>query len=231
MIRGGNEMKKMLSALLIGGALFAGPAMGHAAFGDTVLKQGMTNDDVEQVKTVLKDKGFLKGEVSRYFNYETKKAVMAFQEKHNLEADGVVGENTYNALGKDGVVEGESEVNTDKVITKAKSLMGTPYKWGGTTPSGFDCSGYLQYVYKESVGIDIPRTVEDIYKAGENVSEPQVGDLVFFETYKEGPSHAGIYLGDGKFINASSSKGVTISDKNSSYWKERYIGAKRITAN
>jgi len=109
--------------------------------------------------------------------------------------------------------------------------MGTPYKWGGTTPSGFDCSGYLQYVYKESVGVDIPRTVEDIYKAGENVSEPQVGDLVFFETYKEGPSHAGIYLGDGKFINASSSKGVTISDKNSSYWKDRYIGAKRIVAN
>ena len=159
------------------------------------------------------------------------KAVMAFQEKHNLEADGIVGENTYNALGKGGVVEGESQVNTDKVISKAKSLMGTPYKWGGTTPSGFDCSGYLQYVYKESVGVDIPRTVEDIYKAGENVSEPQVGDLVFFETYKEGPSHAGIYLGDGKFINASSSKGVTISDKNSSYWKERYIGAKRIAAN
>ena len=76
---GRKRNEKMLSALLVGGALFASPAMGHAAFGDTVLKQGMTNDDVEQVKTVLKDKGFLKGEVSRYFNYETKKRLWLFK--------------------------------------------------------------------------------------------------------------------------------------------------------
>lgn len=111
------------------------------------------------------------------------------------------------------------------LITEAKKYIGVPYVWAGSTPSGFDCSGYLNFVYAK-VGISVPRTVETIWNATKHVSSLQAGDLVFFETYKTGPSHAGIYLGNNKFIHAGSSRGVEISDMENTYWKPRYLGAK-----
>ncbi len=115
------------------------------------------------------------------------------------------------------------------VIATAKTYMGVPYVWGGASPSGFDCSGFTQYVLKKN-GVSIPRVTSDQYKAGVAVSKSnlKVGDLVFFTTYKAGPSHVGFYMGDGKFIHASSSKGVTISSMDSSYYSSRYIGARRV---
>lgn len=115
----------------------------------------------------------------------------------------------------------------ESLISEGKKYMGVPYVWGGTSPSGFDCSGFLHYVYLQN-GVSIPRTVETIWAAGKSVSAPSRGDMVFFTTYKAGPSHAGIYLGDGKFLHSSSSTGVTISDMNNSYWSPRYLGAKRL---
>ncbi len=118
-----------------------------------------------------------------------------------------------------------SSSQVDSLIAEAKKYIGVPYVWAGSTPSGFDCSGYLNYVYNKA-GVSIPRTVASIWDATKPVSSPRVGDLVFFETYKAGPSHAGIYLGNDKFIHAGSSRGVEISDLNNSYWKARYLGAK-----
>jgi LysM repeat protein len=117
--------------------------------------------------------------------------------------------------------------DADALITEGKKYIGVPYVWGGTTPSGFDCSGFLNYTFN-SQGITIPRTVASIWTAATPVSAPQKGDLVFFTTYEPGPSHAGIYLGDNKFLHASTSAGVTISDMNNVYWKPRYLGAKSI---
>ncbi|WP_216829194.1 C40 family peptidase [Alkalihalobacterium elongatum] len=123
----------------------------------------------------------------------------------------------------------ESKVATanSSVISTAKSLIGTPYKWGGTSRSGFDCSGYLQYVYKQH-GKSIPRTTSAIWGASSSTSNPQPGDLVFFTTYKSGPSHVGIYLGSQQFVHASSSSGVTISSIDGSYWDSRYLGARTL---
>jgi peptidoglycan DL-endopeptidase LytE len=118
-----------------------------------------------------------------------------------------------------------SSAKVNALVTEAKKYIGVPYVWGGSTPSGFDCSGYLQYVYNK-VGISIPRTVATIWSATKPVSAPRVGDIVFFETYTSGPSHAGIYLGDNKFIHAGSSRGIEISDMNNSYWKPRYLGSR-----
>lgn len=114
-----------------------------------------------------------------------------------------------------------------QIAATAKTFIGIPYRWGGTTTAGFDCSGYLQYVFNQ-LGITLPRTVSDMWNATKPVNKPSIGDLVFFETYKPGPSHAGIYLGDGKFIHAGESNGVAISELNGSYWNERYLGAKRV---
>jgi cell wall-associated NlpC family hydrolase len=129
----------------------------------------------------------------------------------------VVSEDVSKALGFD----------LDKLINTAKAYLGTPYVWGGTNTSGFDCSGYTQFVFRES-GIILPRQTTDQYVTGTKVSSPSVGDLVFFETYKEGPSHVGIYIGNNEFIHAGSTRGVEISSMNNVYWKPRYLGSRDV---
>ncbi|TLS38458.1 cell wall-binding repeat-containing protein [Pseudalkalibacillus caeni] len=122
----------------------------------------------------------------------------------------------------------DSTVKADAIVATAKKYMGTPYVWGGTTPSGFDCSGFIQYVYAKH-GIGLPRTTTSMWSSGSTVSNPKVGDLVFFNTSGSGVSHAGIYLGNGQMIHASTSKGVTVSDVDSPYyWGPRYLGAKKV---
>ncbi|MGN7179143.1 endopeptidase [Paenibacillus sp. FSL R5-0490] len=122
-----------------------------------------------------------------------------------------------------------AEATPDSIVKLAKQMQGVPYKWGGTTPKGFDCSGFLTYVYSEH-GVKLPRTTADQYKTGESVSKGELlpGDIVFFTTYKPGASHAGIYTGDNKFIHADSDDGIMINSMDMSYYKSRYIGAKRV---
>ena len=119
----------------------------------------------------------------------------------------------------------------DAVIRTAKKYIGTKYVFGGTTPKGFDCSGFLQYVFKQN-GYTLPRTADEQYKLGKNIKtqkELVPGDLVFFSTYEKGASHCGLYLGNGKFIHVSSSKGVRIDELNDkAYWKSHWYGGKHI---
>lgn len=115
------------------------------------------------------------------------------------------------------------------IIATSKQYLGVPYLYGGTTPAGFDCSGFVQYVFAKN-GITLPRVSRDQYKVGTSVSYSNLrpGDLVFFSLAKNGVvDHEGIYVGNGQFINAASSKGVTIYTLGS-YWNSVYIGAKRI---
>ncbi|PKF89051.1 endopeptidase [Bacillus sp. BA3] len=225
-------MKKIIASVVVTGLLLSNPLVSNAALGDRTLKSGMTHTDVKQLQENLKKKGYFKTDTTTYFGTVTKGAVVKFQKSKGLKADGIVGPNTYKALGVKKQTTKVANVNNTSnkstaLVKEAKKYMNVPYVWGGSTPKGFDCSGFLKYVFEKSTDITLPRTVAEIYKKGTKVSKPQVGDLVFYETYKPGASHAGIYIGDNQFIHSSSS-GVGISSMDNSYWKQRYLGAKRM---
>ena len=139
-------------------------------------------------------------------------------------AQGIVAEDTP-------VVETPSKSLGEQIVAKAKTCLGVPYVWNGTSMKGFDCSGLVYYVLK-NLGYSPNRSSSEQYKMGTYVSKSKLepGDLVFFAgTYKSGISHVGIYIGDGKFIHSPHSGDVVkISDLNSSYYKSHYYGARRI---
>lgn len=115
------------------------------------------------------------------------------------------------------------------ITATALSLRGVPYRNGGADPSGFDCSGFVQYVYAQH-GVALPRTVSQLFGAGVPASGAlRAGDLVFFSTVSAGPSHIGIALGGDEFVHAPSSTGeVRVERVSSRYWSRRYIGARRL---
>ncbi|WP_226666755.1 peptidoglycan-binding protein [Metabacillus litoralis] len=204
-------------------------------------KEFRLGDQTEEVKPFqqqLKTLNYYNGQIDGIYGPLTLSAVKEYQQKNNLEVTGEINTPTQIHLLSNRNKKGKTlktvkvkaaqttEVNSS-VTSVAKSLLGTAYVWGGTSPSGFDCSGFIKYVF-EKADILLPRTVNEMWNYSREVQKIGIGDIVFFETYKPGPSHAGIYLGNGQFIHTSSSRGVTISDLSNSYWKERYLGAKRI---
>ncbi|MFN3580191.1 MAG: C40 family peptidase [Pseudomonas sp.] len=124
-------------------------------------------------------------------------------------------------------------VHTD-VIFQAISLVGTPYRYGGSTPdTGFDCSGLINYVYREAAGVDLPRTTAGLSAMSTkkpSASNLQPGDLVLFATNsRRRVDHAGIYVGDGRFLHAPSSGGkVRVDSLQASYWQRAFTGARRV---
>ncbi len=112
----------------------------------------------------------------------------------------------------------------------ALSLRGAPYKNGGISPDGFDCSGFVRYVYQQH-GVAMPREVREQFKVGKQIDRGQLepGDLVFFSTVAPGASHVGIVIGGDQFVHAPSERGVVrVESLSQQYWGSRYIGAKRV---
>lgn len=128
---------------------------------------------------------------------------------------------TKQTVTKSNVAQGKNVVET------AKGLTGIPYRFGGTTTKGFDCSGFVQYAFKKS-GKSVARDTLGQFAQSKKVSTPQPGDLVFFQnTYRPGISHVGIYVGNNKFVHAGGKKSQVVSLSNS-YWKSKFHSFKRL---
>ncbi len=129
--------------------------------------------------------------------------------------------------GRPGIHGGEQK---STVAAVAAPLVGIRYRWGGSTPEGFDCSGFIGYVLGK-MGVRVPRTTYAMYAQGLPIakSDLQIGDVVLFQTVSPGPSHAGIYLGGATFIHASSASGrVTVTSLDDHYYRPRLLGARRF---
>jgi cell wall-associated NlpC family hydrolase len=121
-------------------------------------------------------------------------------------------------------------VAPDAIVSTALTLRGIQYRNGGSDPSGFDCSGLVQWVFAQN-GIRVPREVRDQFQTGMHIDlrDVRAGDLVFFETVTDGASHVGLAIGGEQFVHAPSSRGVVRIEKfTATYWATRFVGARRI---
>lgn len=161
---------------------------------------------------------------------DTTGAIKKFQKEHGLKKSGKLDTKTYNKISWEAFkMEGIPDVRGKDIVKTAAKYKGVPYKFGGTTPKGFDCSAYVQYVFGRH-DAKLPRTADAQVLDGIFVlkSKLKPGDLVFFSTYASGASHVGIYAGSGKFWSASTSRGVVLDSLDTGYWKEHYYGARRV---
>lgn len=225
----------LIGLAVLGAAWFATPAWAAGnqyAVGDT-------GPVVETIQTSLKNDGYFGGQVDGKFTQMTKQAVIGFQKAAGLRADGIVEAKTYKALTGQALPPRPATAQTaktgsggkpDKILDTALAYKGVKYRFGGSTPAGFDCSGFVMYVFDKN-GVKLPRTADKQYEVGKQISskrELKPGDLVFFETYEKGASHVGIYQGNGNFVHASTSRGVTVTPLTDSYFGPRYLGARRV---
>ena len=210
-------------------------ASAQPASPDMPVKRGMYGDEVSKLQNKLKEYGYYKDPVDGRFGANTLSAVVQFQMDAGLTADGIVGLSTWESLknfrGASSISRGRGNSRKAQILlSMARQYVGVPYVWAGRSPSGFDCSGFIYYVF-DQLGYGLPRMADGQFEVGIPVSRNSLepGDLVFFETYEPGPSHVGIYIGNDQFIHASSGAGhVTVTPLNKTYYRDRYLGARRI---
>lgn len=195
------------------------------------LKKGDSGWKVKVAQQKLQVLGYSDEKPNGKLTDKTAEGLKKFQKANKLPTNGKLDDKTYSRLTWNAFAakEGISKIKGSDIVKTASKLKGVPYKFGGTTPKGFDCSGYVQYVFKKEKA-DLPRSADVQVQKGVFVLQKDLkpGDLVFFSTYEPGASHVGIYAGNGKFWSASTSKGVVLSSLKDSYWKTRYYGARRV---
>lgn len=219
-------MYRFLWVFLLAAFCLAIPTTGDAA----AFRLGDHGKAVVEIQRALAASGYDIA-VDGDFGPATEAALRSYQKDHGLEVDGLAGPAVYQALlGRDfpevsrGAIDGNR-----RLIATALQYMGVPYVYGGSSPSGFDCSGFVQYVYRQC-GIELPRTADIQAEVGTPVGrdELQPGDLVFFAGDYVNISHVGIYLQNDEFVHASTTYGIAIDSLNRDYRREHYMGARRL---
>ncbi len=204
------------------------------------LSLGTENQRVHEIQHDLKKLGFFPRDVhtTDYFGPVTEHAVIAFKKQHALGASDSVTPQIFRMITLDAAKtptpprQSSSSPHPpslgQQIVLTAEQYLGDPYVWGGTSPSGFDCSGFVQYVFAK-FDINLPRTAAEQAQMGVYVPKSQLrpGDLVFFDT-SGGISHVGIYVGQGKFIDAASTKVEIDLLDNPYYWANNYVTARRV---
>ena len=216
------------------GCLLAAAAIffGSAALGEAAgFHLGDTGREVVEIQQALVSRGY-DVTVDGDYGPATKAAVAEFQNDNHLTVDGEVGSASYQALLHRSLPVGTHKsyiAGQNGIVNLARQFLGVPYVWGGSSPNGFDCSGFVQYVYAQQ-GISLPRTADIQATAGYPVDKAdlQPGDLVFFAGDYVNISHVGIYVGDGKMIHASTSYGIAYDSLSRDYRVAHYVGACRV---
>lgn len=228
-------MRQTLRVVLAALIVYIAATAAVQASAPALLKQGMSGDDIYKLQAKLLEFGYYHDTPDGVFGARTREAVIEFQADIGIEADGVVGPATLAALRDYKPLAQASRAapvsrKGQQLVAFARQFLGVPYVWAGRSPGGFDCSGYVWYVYNH-FGIQLPRMADGQFGVGAVVARRDLapGDLVFFSTYEPGPSHVGIYIGGGRFIHASSGAcAVTVTPLNKDYYRERYLGARRL---
>ncbi len=136
------------------------------------------------------------------------------------------------AAAEQAAAEPKKEGRAQTLLKGALALLGTPYRWGGTSPEGgFDCSGLVGYVFRTALGIELPRVSRDMAQDGEKVERSSLvpGDLVFFSRRGKRVDHVGIYIGEGRFLHAPrTGRDVTVSELDTGYWSHKFLQARRV---
>jgi len=187
-----------------------------------------------------KDGKVLKGKrITHNKNYDKflakQKAILKALDRNKLlaEQNKILGQLDNLADKRSSLAQSAIDYNKENILVNAKKHLGGKYVWGGTQPKGFDCSGYMQYIYKKE-GVGIPRTAYAQSKVGKEVSRFNLkkGDLLFFLTDKKRGipvTHVGMFIGDGKFIHAASKKkGIIISSLEKSRYGSLFVKATRV---
>lgn len=219
--------------LLLLGALFFTSCYGPVRFATKTNGNGNGKQFYVDSLRITKALSSQKSDTTQRFTTDLEFTEEELREVISSEEDVKPVDNLADFFSKYGKIDTNNSVptNYEKFLMTVISYLGTPYKFGGTSRNGLDCSAFTRLIFQESLNIDLPRSTLEQVKLGYPVSRDNLrfGDLVFFNTRRrQNPGHVGIYLWDNYFVHASTKYGVIVSSMANGYYDKRFVGARRL---